>query len=74
MSWGLSIIHSTSNDVLNLFPKYLIIWLDNYNNFQTFWVSFFGCMFHLSKGVLATMIFEHCQDSFDPKDLTNGFI
>jgi hypothetical protein len=34
MSWELSIIRSTSGDVLNLFPKYLTFWMESYNNFQ----------------------------------------
>jgi hypothetical protein len=31
-------------------------------------------MFYLFEGVLSTMIFKDFQDSFDPKDLTSGFI
>jgi hypothetical protein len=36
--------------------------------------STFLCMFHLSIGGPSSMVFEHLQDSFNPKDLTSGFI
>jgi hypothetical protein len=32
------------------------------------------CMFHLSINGLSGMVFKHLQNSFDPKDLANGFI
>jgi hypothetical protein len=39
-----------------------------------FFLSTFLHMSHLSTGSLLGMVFEHPRDSFNPKDLTSGFI
>jgi len=71
---ALLILHSL--DIDSPYSDSLLIFqLDS--NFELFMDSFrsaFLCMFHLSVSGPFSMVFEHFQDSFNPKDLASGFI
>jgi hypothetical protein len=72
----LDIVHfAFTRHRLPLFRFLLDFQLDS--NLELFMDSFRStllCMFHLSTGGPSGMVFEHLQDSFNPKDLASGFI